>query len=69
MDSPRFAASPGLALALGKSKTSMVALVAPPNNKPIFFAAADKTRKKVEGPGESIHRIVARGLNWNLDSE
>jgi hypothetical protein len=38
----------------------MVALVAPPNNKPIFFAAADKTRKKVEGLGESVDRIVAR---------
>jgi hypothetical protein len=37
----------------------MVALVAPPNHKPIFFAAADKTRKKVEGLGESVHRIVA----------
>jgi hypothetical protein len=37
----------------------MVALVAPPNNKPIFFAAADETRKK-EDLGESVHRIVAR---------
>jgi hypothetical protein len=38
----------------------MVALVAPPNHKPIFFAAADETRKKVEGLGESVRRIVAR---------
>jgi len=38
----------------------MVALVAPANTKPIFFAAADKTRKKVEGLDEKAHTIVAR---------